>query len=75
MENDIYTIRAVGMAYQNDPIDSASYVILKGKKNNQGFDFIEVLVKFDREKMINSILSSDMEYKDNIEKFTSMSKR
>lgn len=72
---DIYTIRAVGMAYQNDPIDSASYVILKEKKNNQGFDFIEVLVKFDREKMINSIISSDMEDKSNIELFTSMRRR
>ena len=55
---DFYSIRAVGKAYKNDPIDTASYVILTEKEN--GFDFEEVLVKFDREKMIYSILDSDI---------------
>jgi len=54
---DFYSIRAVGMAYDKDPIDTASYVILSEKEN--GFDLEEVLVKFDREKMEYSILNSD----------------
>lgn len=53
---NFYSIRAVGMAYQKDPIDTASYVILTEKEN--GFDLEEVLVKFDREKMEYSILTS-----------------
>lgn len=52
-----YSIRAVGMAYGKDPVDTASYVILK--EYNEGFDLEEVLVKYDREKMISSILNSD----------------
>lgn len=56
-KTDLYSIRAVGMAYGKDPVDTASYVILK--EHNEGFDLEEVLVKYDREKMISSILSSD----------------
>lgn len=56
-KTDYYSIRAVGMAYNKDPIDTASYVILNEKEN--GFDLEEVLVKFDREKMEYSILNSD----------------
>lgn len=55
---DFYSIRAVGMAYGKDPIDSASYVILTEKEN--GFDLEEVLVKYDRERMEYSILNSDI---------------
>ncbi len=54
---EFYSIRAVGMAYDKDPIDTASYVILTEKKN--GYKLEEVLVKFDREKMEYSILNSD----------------
>lgn len=64
---DFYSIRAVGMAYGKDPVDTASYVILHEKEN--GFDLEEVLVKYDREKMISSILSSDSPDK-TIERFT-----
>lgn len=64
---DYYTIRAVGMAYGTDPIDNASYVILKEKTNNQGYDIEEVLVKFDREKMEYAIMSSNS-YMDMIKK-------
>ena len=71
---DYYTIRAVGMAYGNDSIDTASYVILKEKINNQGFDVEEVLVKFDREKMEYAIMSSDGPM-DNIKTFTNMNMR
>ena len=54
---DFYSIRAVGMAYDKDPIDTASYVILTEKED--GYTLEEVLVKFDREKMEYSILNSD----------------
>ena len=51
-----YSIRAVGMAYRNDPIDTASYVILEEQDND--FTMEEILVRYDRDKMISSILSS-----------------
>lgn len=66
-----WSVRAVGMAYDKDPIDTASYVILKEKQNNMGFDLEEILVKFDREKMIYSILSSGSP-DETIKKFTCM---
>lgn len=56
-QTDFYSIRAVGMAYKEDPIDTASYVILSETDN--GFKLEEVLVEFDREKMEYSILNSD----------------
>lgn len=55
---DFYAIRAVGMAYGKDPIDTASYVILTEKED--GYDFDEVLVRYDREKMEYNILNSGM---------------
>lgn len=68
---EFYSIRAVGMAYREDPIDTASYVILKEK--DEGFDLEEVLVKFDRERMEYSILSSTIPDK-TIRKFTCLNK-
>ena len=38
---DFYSIRAVGMAYKNDPIDTASYVILTETDN--GFEIEEIV--------------------------------
>lgn len=52
---EFYSIRAVGMAYKKDPVDTASYVILTETDN--GFEVEEILVKFDREKMVYSILN------------------
>lgn len=66
---DFYAIRALGIAYQNDPVDTASYVILT--ETDSGYDFEEVLVKFDREKMEYSILNCDNPEK-TIQKFTNM---
>ncbi len=66
---DFYSLRAVGMAYQKDPIDTAFYVVLTEKE--EGYDLEEVLVKFDREKMEYSILNSDSP-DTTIQKFTSM---
>ena len=69
-----FSVRAVGMAYKKDPIDTASYVILKERYDNLGFDLEEVLVRFDREKMVYSILNSDCP-SDTIKKFTCISRR
>lgn len=52
-----YTIRAAGMAYRTNPTDSASYVILRERADNQGFDLEEILVVYDRERMVASILN------------------
>ena len=68
---EFYSIRAVGMAYKEDPIDTASYVIITEKED--GFDLEEVLVKFDREKMEYSILNCDSP-DDTIKKFVVFSK-
>lgn len=70
---DFYSIRAVGMAYNKNPIDTASYIILKEKTNNMGFDLEEILVKYDRKKMENAILNSDGPM-NVIKKFTNMTK-
>lgn len=67
-----YSIRALAMAHDKDPVDTASYVILKEKTKNKGFDLIEVLVKYDREKMKYSILQSDIPNKDTLKKYTSL---
>ena len=66
-----YSIRAVGMAYRENPIDTASYVILEEQEN--GFKLEEVLVRYDRERMISSILASDSPDK-TIHKFVSLGK-
>jgi predicted phosphodiesterase len=56
---NFYSIRAVGMAYGKDPIDTSSYVILKEKADNKGFDLEEVLVQYDRDRLLYHILTSD----------------
>lgn len=66
---DYYSIRAVGMAYGSDPIDTASYVLLKEKE--KGFDIEEILVKYDREKMVYSVLNCTSPDK-TIQKFISL---
>ncbi len=63
----IRTIRAAGMAYGADPIDYASYIIIKEKEI--GYDVEEILVPFDRNKMLKSIDNSSMPDKDRINKF------
>ena len=65
----IRTIRAAGMAYGNDPIDYASYIVIKEKEI--GYDVEEILVPFDRDKMLKSIDDSSMPNKDTINKFVS----
>lgn len=52
-----YSIRALGMAYDKDPINYASYIVLHEKEN--GFDIEEVLVEYDRSQMEWKILESE----------------
>lgn len=52
----IRTIRAAGIAYDYDPIDYASYIIIKEKEI--GYDVEKVLVPFDRDKMLKNIDNS-----------------
>ena len=63
----IRSIRAAGMAYGNDPIDYASYIIIREKEI--GYDVEEVLVPFNREAMLKSIDESTMPDKHTINKF------
>ena len=65
----IRSIRAAGMAYGKDPIDYASYIVIKEKEI--GYDVEEVLVPFNREAMLKSIDSSSMPDKDTINRFVS----
>ena len=67
-----YTIRAAGIAYRNDPVDTASYIILREKTNNQGFDVEEILVRYDRDKMVCTILNCTIP-SDKMIRFTAIS--
>ncbi len=65
----IRTIRALGMAYKNDPIDYASYIIIREKEI--GYDVEEILVPFNRDLMLKSIDDSTMPDKSKINRFVS----
>lgn len=75
-KTNFHTLRAVGMAYRNDPSNTASYVILKeyidSLNNEQGFDTTEVLVQYDRDKLVYKILN-EMDDSSKLEKFTNVS--
>lgn len=59
--NDIefHTIRAVGLHFDDDPIDMAFYIVLHERSNNIGFDIEKVYVPFDRKRMEDTINKSD----------------
>ena len=65
----VRTIRALAMAYENNLVDRAYYIIIKEKKH--GYDIDEILVPFDRKAMNKSIDESDMPDKKIINKYTS----
>ena len=66
---DIYTLRAVGMGYNYDPKDTACYYILKERKDNDGYDLEQRLVKFNRNNLLSSIYTTDMPNKQLILRF------
>jgi len=55
---DFYTIKAMALHYDNDPIDKAFYIILHEKKDNMGFDIEKVYVPYDRQRMEYTINKS-----------------
>lgn len=64
----IRTIRGLAIGYSSiDPVDFASYIIIKEK--NIGYDVEEVLVPYNRTKMLKSIEKSDMPIKTTINSF------
>ena len=74
-KTNFHTLRAIGMAYRNDPINTASYVVLDEyvdeETGEKGFDIQEILVEYDRDKMVFKILN-EMEDSSKLQKFTSV---
>ena len=56
---DFYTIKAMALHFDDDPIDKAFYIILHEKKDNMGFSMEKVYVPYDRERMEYTINKSD----------------
>lgn len=54
-----YTIKAMALHFDKDPIDRAFYIILHEKKDNMGFDIERRYIPYDREKMEYTINKSD----------------
>lgn len=69
----VRSIRALGMAYGEDPTDHASYIIIKEKEI--GYDVEEILVPFNRELLLKSIDNSNVPNKEIINKFVSRRKK
>ena len=65
----VRSIRAAGIAYGKDPIDFASYIIIREKE--RGYDVEEILVPFNRELMLKSIDDCTMPYKNVINTYVS----
>jgi len=55
---DFYTIKAMALHFDNDPIDKAFYIILYEKRDDMGFNIEKVYVPYDREKMEHTINKS-----------------
>jgi len=64
-----YSLRAVGIGAKNNEQDLASYIILKETTN--GFEYEEIKVLFDIEKMKEKICSIDFP-KDKVKKYTNI---
>ena len=58
-EVEFYTIRAMALHFDDDPLDMAFYIILHEKINDMGFDVEKVYVQFDRKRMEDTINKSD----------------
>jgi len=75
-KTNYHSLRAIGMAYRKDPIDTASYVLLDEyidtDTSTKGFNIKEILVKYDRDKMVYKILN-EMDDSTKLKKFTNVS--
>lgn len=56
---DFYTIKAMALHFDKDPIDRAFYIILHEKKDNMGFSIEKVYIPYDRERMEYTINKSN----------------
>ena len=66
----VRTIRSAAMAFsQDDPLDMASYVIIREKTD--GYDVEEVLVPFRREVLLQQIRESSLPDKEKVTRFIS----
>ncbi len=73
-KTNFHSLRAAALAYRNDPIDKAYYIILKEKINNRGFDIERVLVPYNRKRMEEAIMNStNKDHK--IKKYTELHRR
>ena len=54
-----YTIKAMALHFDKDPIDRAFYILLHEKKDNMGFDIEKRYIPYDREKMEYTINKSE----------------
>ncbi|MBQ6285968.1 MAG: metallophosphoesterase family protein [Bacilli bacterium] len=64
----VRSIRALALAYEDNPYDLAYYIIIKEKNN--GYDIEEVYVPYDRKKMLKSIDDHDIPDKSVISLYT-----
>lgn len=67
-DTKIYTLRAVGMGYEEDPSNSACFYVLKEKKDGD-FDLEKVLVPFNKNLLISNIHNSGVPNQENILKY------
>ena len=65
---DIYTLRAVGMGYEEDSSTTACYYILKEKKDGT-FDVEKKLIKFNKNLLLSNVKSSGIPHKEKILSF------
>jgi len=68
----IYNLRALAMAYENSDNNHASYTIIEDNGNDIKIE--KKYVKYDRDSMINKIISSDLLDKDILLKYISYAK-
>ena len=74
-DTDIYTLRAVGMGYgTTDPKDTACYYVLKERKDEDGYDLEQRLVRYNRNSLLSNIYTSDIPNKELILRFVNPEK-
>lgn len=62
-DTDIYTLRAVGMGYEDRDVESACYYVLREKKDGN-FEIERRYIPFNKNNLIASIYVSDLPNKD-----------
>lgn len=70
---DIYTLRAVGMGYEDDYNDTACYYVLKERKDGD-FDIEKRLVTFNKNNLLADICASDYPSKERVLKYVNSGK-